>query len=120
MINKFNRIVENIFIPADDEEVESRRAAALEIEKKEIVQLITSKMVHGVYPESLDLFDKKLGSLEFLEDIGLREVLGFFSCAGNHLTTLKGCPKIVVGTFYCFTNRLTNLEYCPELRERNE
>jgi hypothetical protein len=38
---------------------------------------------------------------------------GYFSCSGNYLTSLRGCPLDVNGDFYCDDNRLTSLEGCP-------
>lgn len=40
---------------------------------------------------------------------------GDFICAHNKLTSLKGCPKIVLGKFDCSYNYLTNLNYFPKL-----
>jgi hypothetical protein len=39
---------------------------------------------------------------------------GGFHCGGNELTTLKGCPKYVGNSFYCGSNNLTTLESCPK------
>ena len=41
-------------------------------------------------------------------------ISGDFSCGGNKLTTLEGCPKFVGGDFYCEYNQFTTLENCPE------
>lgn len=38
---------------------------------------------------------------------------GNFICSENKLTTLKGCPQEVGGMFNCHSNRLKTLEYCP-------
>lgn len=43
-----------------------------------------------------------------------RNVSGDFSCSGNELTTLEGCPQTVGGGFYCHSNKLTTLEGCPQ------
>lgn len=40
---------------------------------------------------------------------------GYFDCAGNKLTTLKGAPTIVGGFFGCNNNVLTSLEGGPQL-----
>ena len=45
--------------------------------------------------------------------IKFKNVSGIFSCAGNELTSLEGCPK-TVGGFSCNDNMLTSLEGCPE------
>lgn len=39
---------------------------------------------------------------------------GYFDCRGNHLNSLKGCPKAVKG-FNCSFNKLTSLKYCPKV-----
>ena len=41
-------------------------------------------------------------------------VSGDFSCVGNKLTSLKGCPESVGGNFFCGDNKLLNLKGCPE------
>jgi len=40
-------------------------------------------------------------------------VSGFFDCSYNKLTSLKGAPTIVSGNFYCYNNKLTSLEGAP-------
>ena len=40
-------------------------------------------------------------------------VTGSFTCNGNKLTDLDGCPNYVGGNFNCHSNRLKTLEYCP-------
>jgi hypothetical protein len=47
------------------------------------------------------------------------KVSGYFDCAGNNLTTLKGSPRWVGGGFYCDNNQLTSLEFSPEYIDRN-
>jgi hypothetical protein len=42
------------------------------------------------------------------------KVTGYFSCARNNLTSLKGGPKWVGGNFNCSNNRLTSLEFSPD------
>ncbi len=46
-----------------------------------------------------------------LVDIPLKfnNVLGFFDCSENNLTSLKGCPKYVGNWFDCSYNNLTSL-----------
>jgi len=39
----------------------------------------------------------------------------WFSVSGNKMTSLRGCPKLVVGSFYCDNNDLTSLEYAPQI-----
>jgi hypothetical protein len=41
------------------------------------------------------------------------EVTDSFSCFGNNLTSLKGCPASVGVRFSCFDNNLTSLKGCP-------
>lgn len=36
-----------------------------------------------------------------------------FYCHSNQLTSLKGCPQVVLGKFFCQDNPLANLEYLP-------
>lgn len=43
-----------------------------------------------------------------------KHVRGNFSCSGNKLTTLEGCPREVGGNFMCSDNLLTSLEGCPK------
>ena len=42
------------------------------------------------------------------------KVTGFFDCAYNKLTTLKGCPRWIGGNFNCTGNKLTSLEFSPD------
>jgi hypothetical protein len=52
------------------------------------------------------------------DDLGLTDFKGirfgtvskYFSCEGNHLTSLECAPEKVGGSFYCDNNRLTSLE----------
>lgn len=45
--------------------------------------------------------------------IMFNKVYGDFICFNLGLTTLKGCPKIVLGSFSCANNNLDNLQYLP-------
>jgi hypothetical protein len=56
---------------------------------------------------------KKLGKMKKLP-VKFGKVSGCFSCFGNKLTTLEGCPKFVGGYFECTENDLTTLEGCPK------
>jgi hypothetical protein len=56
----------------------------------------------------------KLGELKQLP-LTFNEVNGYFSCGGNNLTTLEGCPKVVRGDFSCSLNNLTSLENSPKI-----
>ena len=60
---------------------------------------------------SVNLFNKNL--TEFPDYIKFNYVSGYFDCANNQLTSLKGCPTSVGGGFYCYNNQLTSLEGCP-------
>lgn len=42
------------------------------------------------------------------------KVYGDFNIHRNKLTSLKGCPEIVMGSFCCALNNLTSLDYCPK------
>jgi hypothetical protein len=42
------------------------------------------------------------------------KVSGSFMGCFNNLTSLKGCPKIVLGCFLISNNNLTSLKHCPE------
>lgn len=42
------------------------------------------------------------------------KVYGDFNVDKNKLTSLKGCPEIVMGSFCCSLNDLTSLDYCPK------
>ena len=45
--------------------------------------------------------------------IKFKNVAGHFSCSGNNLTSLEGCPREVGGDFYCSFNNLTSLKGAP-------
>ena len=57
--------------------------------------------------------EHELGDMEKLP-VKFGKVSGSFSCYGNNLTTLEGCPKFVGGDFSCYRNNLTTLEGCPK------
>jgi hypothetical protein len=40
---------------------------------------------------------------------------GYFWCADNYLTSLKGCPKIINSSFDCSHNKLVNLLESPKV-----
>lgn len=40
---------------------------------------------------------------------------GYFDISGNNLTTLEGCPNVVVKDFNCSSNKLTSLFDCPSV-----
>jgi hypothetical protein len=65
---------------------------------------------------NVDLYNK-LGDMEKLP-VKFGKVAGWFSCEGNELTTLEGCPNYVGGSFgcefICSENNLTTLEGCPK------
>jgi hypothetical protein len=44
---------------------------------------------------------------------------GYFSCAGNKLTSLQGAPSAVKGDFYCHSNNLTSLQGAPSVVKGN-
>lgn len=60
-------------------------------------------------------------SKKWLNEIPVQfgKVEGYFTCAYNELTSLKGCPQYVEESFYCNDNGLTNLEFCPKIVKRN-
>jgi len=61
----------------------------------------------------VNLFDMELDNLS----ITFNKVSGYFTCASNNLTSLKGCPKYVGGNFYFGKDNgksITTLEYYPE------
>jgi len=60
----------------------------------------------------------RLGDLKQLP-LTFNESMGYFSCVGNYLTTLVGCPKEVHGFFRCGNNKLTSLEHSPKIVEGN-
>lgn len=55
-----------------------------------------------------DLLKEKLGIIR-----PIKEVKGNFNCSNKHLTSLEGCPEIVLVSFDCSYNYLTSLEGCP-------
>jgi hypothetical protein len=64
--------------------------------------------VHGV----VNLEHRKIGNLP--EYIQFGKVAGFFDCADNNMTSLRGCPKYVEGYFACDHNNLKTLDGCPK------
>ena len=48
---------------------------------------------------------------EWLKDV---EIIGFFNCSYNNLTTLKNCPQKIYKVFACSHNELVSLEGCPK------
>jgi hypothetical protein len=51
----------------------------------------------------------RLGDIKKLP-VKFRKVSSYFSCSGNNLTTLEGCPSYVGGSFGCSGNELTTLK----------
>ena len=49
-----------------------------------------------------------------LFDLSDVEVMGYFYCASNNLTSLAGAPHTVGGGFDCSDNNLTNLKGIPK------
>lgn len=64
---------------------------------------------------SIDVYDDVHITGYGLEELPLtfNYISGDFSCADNHLTTLKGCPIKVAGVFSCANNKLISLKYSP-------
>ena len=54
-----------------------------------------------------------ISGINDLRVLGIEEVVGYFDCSYNKLTSLKGAPTIVSGNFYCYNNKLTSLEGAP-------
>jgi hypothetical protein len=52
-----------------------------------------------------------LRKLPELQDVHIE---GSFSCTGNKLTSLNGCPNTIAGNFSCTINYLESLDGCPE------
>jgi len=49
------------------------------------------------------------------DDIKGQIYRGTINCSNKNLTSLKGCPKIIIeGSFYCYKNKLESLKYGPE------
>ena len=65
------------------------------------------KIIEG----NVDLSDFYLTELFDLSDV---EVMGYFYCAINNLTSLAGAPHTVVGDFDCSYNNLTSLRGIPK------
>ena len=70
--------------------------------------------IHGDGSLSIDdnvtIVQGKLKKLPFK----FKEIGGFFSCGGNDLETLEGCPEIVKGSFNCSINNLEDLRGAPK------
>jgi hypothetical protein len=56
--------------------------------------------------------DSRLDDMEKLP-VKFGKVSSYFTCYGNYLTSLEGCPNYVGGEFGCSGNVLTTLEHCP-------
>ena len=80
----------------------------MEIGKKELIKRWLDKVgvkdfyfIHDDFTidveGSVDLENMKLGN--FPEYIQFRDITGSFDCAGNEMTTLRGCPRFVEGYF---------------------
>jgi hypothetical protein len=61
--------------------------------------------------ENVDLYSMGLTELPLKFNI----VYGSFNCSYNHLTTLKGCPKIITDDFNCSRNNINSLEHGPKV-----
>jgi hypothetical protein len=59
---------------------------------------------------STRLYGKRLTEIP----LKFRNVGRNFSCSGNQLKSLEGCPTSVGGYFNCSFNKLTSLEWCPK------
>lgn len=63
---------------------------------------------------TIDVYeDVSLTSCEGFIPVQFGVIYGSFDCAGNKLTTLKGCPYEVNGDFNCSYNKLITLEGSP-------
>ncbi len=60
--------------------------------------------------ESVNLNHKRLTKLH----LNFNHITNSFTCYGNLLVSLEGCPKSVNGNFSCGDNRLKSLKGCPE------
>ena len=60
--------------------------------------------------------ERKLGDLKQLP-LTFNEVIRYFDCSNNNLTTLEGVPKKVGSNFWCNYNKLTSLEHSPKIVE---
>ena len=65
------------------------------------------KIIEG----NVDLSDLYLTELFDLSDV---EVMGYFYCASNNLSNLKGAPITVSSGFDCSNNNLTSIEGIPK------
>jgi hypothetical protein len=73
--------------------------------------IINSDNTIDVYG-AVNLYNR-LGDMKKLP-VKFGKVSGFFSCSGNKLTTLEGCPNYVGGNFACHGNNLTTVEHCSK------
>ena len=60
---------------------------------------------------NVNLYEKKLWNIP----LQFNKVNGWFNCANNKLTSLKGSPKEVYDKFDCNHNELTSLQYAPKI-----
>ena len=63
----------------------------------------------------VDLINKDLTKLP----LNFRNVIGYFDCVSNNLTTLEGAPEILGSYFDCSDNKLITLEGAPETVDDN-
>ena len=61
--------------------------------------------------DTVNLFNKKLTKLP----LKFNKVNGYFTCSGNKLTSLEGCPIEVNGYFSCDYNKLESFEFAPKI-----
>jgi len=59
-------------------------------------------------------FDCSEQNLTNLKGVTFKEVTGNFSCWGNEITSLVGCPETVGGDFNCGQNKITSLDGSPK------
>jgi hypothetical protein len=79
----------------------------MEVENYTINDDLSINVKGNVYLQRKDLF-------EFPMFIKFNRVQGYFACAYNNLTSLKGCPNIVDSWFSCAYNNLSSLDECSK------
>ena len=66
-----------------------------------------------IYEGDFEVTSKMVDNGILIKEMIPDEVIGYFDCSYNKLTSLQHCPSLVGGNFYCHYNQLTSLQHCP-------
>ena len=132
---------ENVFIPADDEEIAARKAQKRLIEYPDLISRLKAGTHNGVYTgedENEDdvysslflstkgyrgftdqetdgsiLVRKGIKNLNFLKEAGIIEIRGGLTIQHMNLESLEGCPQKIGEEFNCDHNWIKSLKSGP-------